>query len=262
MTFTLGLAEHPSSYDEHIDLDFSVETEVDQYNEITNHEYYSLETQQEYFGPVNRIVIGYKDIDGEQTKIEEIPALEHTHDYSTEFSYDVNSHWYECIYCEAKMGEESHSPDVDYCYGSICSDCGYNFGVTDPDAHIWDTNNYFCDDQNHWIECENCDARRDEAQHVASDTITCSGVLCTICNLPYGEGEGDHKPLGSYFYSDDQTHWKYCEYCLERIEQGEHEAGDVFCEGIRCTVCEDIYGEGDGVSHEFTYYNYYKSSYI
>lgn len=170
---------------------------------------------------------------------------------------DENSHWFECRYCEAKTGEESHSPDVDYCYGSICSDCGYNFGVTDPDAHIWDTHNYFCDDQNHWIECENCDARRDEAQHVASDTITCSGVLCTICNLPYGDGEGDHKPSESYFYSDDQTHWKYCEYCSECIEQGAHEAGDVVCRGVRCTICEDIYGEGDGVSHEFTYYNYY-----
>lgn len=62
-------------WDNKVYMDFSVETETDQYDRITNHEYYSLETQQEYFGPVNRVVIGYKDIDGEQTKIEDADSI-------------------------------------------------------------------------------------------------------------------------------------------------------------------------------------------
>ena len=51
-------------WDNKVYMDFSVETEVQEHNTITNHEYYSLETKQEYFGPINRVVIGYKDVDG------------------------------------------------------------------------------------------------------------------------------------------------------------------------------------------------------
>lgn len=49
---------------------------VDEYNIITNHEYYSLKTQKEKFGPVNRVIIGYSQIEGERTKVEDTESIE------------------------------------------------------------------------------------------------------------------------------------------------------------------------------------------
>lgn len=45
-------------------------------DKIDNSLYYSLTTQNKDFGRVNRVVIGYKDIDGEQTKIEDTADIE------------------------------------------------------------------------------------------------------------------------------------------------------------------------------------------
>lgn len=63
-------------WDNKVYLDFMVKTTTDEYDKITNHEYYNLTTQKEKFGPVNRVVIGYKDINGEQTKVENIVSIE------------------------------------------------------------------------------------------------------------------------------------------------------------------------------------------
>lgn len=56
-------------------FDFTKKTTVDSYNKITNHEYYSLTTQKEK-KIVNRVVIGYSNIDGEQTKVEDTASIE------------------------------------------------------------------------------------------------------------------------------------------------------------------------------------------
>ena len=63
-------------WDNKVYLDFMVKTTTDEYDKITNHEYYNLTTQKEKFGPVNRVVIGYKDINGEQTKVENTVSIE------------------------------------------------------------------------------------------------------------------------------------------------------------------------------------------
>ena len=64
------------AWDNKVYLDFTVKTTTDEYDKITNHEYYSLTTQKEKFGAVNRVVIGYKDINGEQTKVEDTVSIE------------------------------------------------------------------------------------------------------------------------------------------------------------------------------------------
>lgn len=64
------------AWDNKVYLDFTAEKTVDDHNKITNHEYYSLKTQKEKFGAVNRVVIGYKDIEGEQTKVEDTESIE------------------------------------------------------------------------------------------------------------------------------------------------------------------------------------------
>lgn len=53
-------------------IDFSVpSTTIDDYNEITTHNYYDLTVQNEKFGPVNRVVIGMTDVEGENAYVED-----------------------------------------------------------------------------------------------------------------------------------------------------------------------------------------------
>ena len=53
-------------------IDFSVpSTTIDDYNEITTHNYYDLTVQNEKFGPVNRVVIGMSDVEGENAYVED-----------------------------------------------------------------------------------------------------------------------------------------------------------------------------------------------
>lgn len=63
-------------WDNRVYIDFERNNNVDTYNVVTNHEYYNLKTQKESFGPVNRIIIGYSQIEGERTKIEDENSIE------------------------------------------------------------------------------------------------------------------------------------------------------------------------------------------
>lgn len=63
-------------WDNKVYIDFSVETVVNEYDKINNSKYYTLSTQKEKFGAVNRVVIGYKDIEGERTKVEDAESIE------------------------------------------------------------------------------------------------------------------------------------------------------------------------------------------
>ena len=56
--------------DNKVYIDFTSNKTVDEYNKIDNSKYYTLKTQKEKIGAVNRVVIGYKDIEGERTKLE------------------------------------------------------------------------------------------------------------------------------------------------------------------------------------------------
>lgn len=51
-------------------IDFEVKTDVEDHNIITNDEYYDFSKQQKQFGVVNRVVIGMKDVDGENVAIQ------------------------------------------------------------------------------------------------------------------------------------------------------------------------------------------------
>lgn len=57
-------------------IDFDYGTTVDTYNTITTHNYYDLSLQKKVFGPVNRVVIGMRDVDGENAVIEDAESIE------------------------------------------------------------------------------------------------------------------------------------------------------------------------------------------
>ena len=64
-------------WDNRVYLDFTKETILNDYNNADNSKYYNLKTQaKEKFGPVNRVIIGYSQIEGERTKIEDTSSIE------------------------------------------------------------------------------------------------------------------------------------------------------------------------------------------
>ena len=56
-------------------IDFDYGTTVDTYNTITTHNYYDLSLQKKVFGPVNRVVIGMRDVEGENAVIEDVESI-------------------------------------------------------------------------------------------------------------------------------------------------------------------------------------------
>ena len=56
-------------------IDFDYGTTVDTYNTITTHNYYDLSLQKKVFGPVNRVVIGMRDVEGENVVIEDAESI-------------------------------------------------------------------------------------------------------------------------------------------------------------------------------------------
>lgn len=56
-------------------IDFEVKNTVGTYDTIDNTQYYDLSLQKEVFGPVNRVVIGIKDVEGENAVIEDSQSI-------------------------------------------------------------------------------------------------------------------------------------------------------------------------------------------
>lgn len=57
-------------------IDFSIPDDtIDAYNSITTYNYYDLTVQNEVFGPVNRVVIGMSDVEGENVYIEDKTSI-------------------------------------------------------------------------------------------------------------------------------------------------------------------------------------------
>lgn len=70
-------------------IDFEVKTNVESHNIITNDNYYDFSKQQKQFGPVNRVVIGLKDVDGENVSVQDDESIE-TNGLCTLYIYDNN----------------------------------------------------------------------------------------------------------------------------------------------------------------------------
>lgn len=58
-------------------IDFELDNnEVDKYNIIPSNKYYDLSLQKDIFGPVNRVIIGMKDVEGENLVVEDTESIE------------------------------------------------------------------------------------------------------------------------------------------------------------------------------------------
>lgn len=70
-------------------IDFEVKTKVENHNIITNDNYYDFNKQQKQFGVVNRVVVGMKDVDGENVSVQDDASIK-TNGLCTLYIYDNN----------------------------------------------------------------------------------------------------------------------------------------------------------------------------
>lgn len=110
-----------------------------------------------------------------------VPALGHTHDYSSDISSDANTHWYGCSGCEVKKDEEAHAFDNDC--DTNCNVCDYEREITHAFGEV-----LFCDDNSHWQQCNLCGEKVSEASHnwdngilTQEATETHSGIKTYSC---------------------------------------------------------------------------------
>ncbi len=180
---------------------------------------------------------------------EEIPALEHKHQYGAEWKSDGTNHWHECS-CGAKDGVAAHT------YGDwtvikeatetekgskerACTVCAYK--ETEEIPVLSHTHQYGdewkSDGTNHWHECA-CGAKDGVAAHTFGDwkvtkeaTETEKGSRersCTVCAYKETEEipvlEHEHQ-YGEEWKSDGTNHWHECA-CGGKDGVAAHTYGD------------------------------------
>ena len=106
----------------------------------------------------------------------------HTHENSTEYTYDNDYHWYECE-CGEKSNVENHSGGTATCTTlAECSVCGEGYG--EFENHDYAELKYNATE--HWYECE-CGEKSNVEKH-SGGTPTCTVLAeCSVCGEGYGE---------------------------------------------------------------------------
>ena len=62
-------------WDNKLYLDFAQQTTVEEYNEVTPDHYYSLSTQKDVYGEVNRVLIGSSIVEGDYSKVDDSQSI-------------------------------------------------------------------------------------------------------------------------------------------------------------------------------------------
>ena len=120
----------------------------------------------------------------EKTKQEELPVVEHTCRYDTNWFTDVSSHWQECTVCGKEKNKENHTWNSGVITQEAtttttgiktytCASCEkkkYEDIPIIPHEHnyssIWSGDNVY-----HWHACDSCDEMNAKAEHLWDDGI-------------------------------------------------------------------------------------------
>ncbi len=159
-------------------------------------------------------------------------APQHTHVYSEEYSFDKESHWFECD-CGEDMGKEEHSFTDGVC------ECGYEEDDGEHEHSYPET--YSFSDEFHWFECE-CGEKKAMVQHSFIDG-KCS------CSYEKKDDGGQtpttpdiHVCVYNTVKSDESTHWLECE-CGKKSNSEFHRGGNATCvKKAKCDICTKEYG--------------------
>lgn len=161
----------------------------------------------------------------EETKVEDIDKLTHTHKYSTSWKSDVEYHWHNAI-CDhdneikdkAKHTWDAGKVDIEATYTEegrmvyTCTVCNHQKSETIPViAHTHTSNNqYQIDEEYHWYTCSTCNEVIDKAKHSGGEATCVEKAKCEVCGEHYGE-KIPHNMSEDVFVSNDTSHWNECE---------------------------------------------------
>lgn len=159
---------------------------------------------------------------------EKIVTVNCSHSFDSNWSYDANQHWKECLVngCDEKSETANHTFDNDC--DTTCNVCGYARTITHSYSEVWSH-----DDTNHWYECTVCGDKKDTTAH-SGGTATCNEkAICSFCGASYGDF-ADHnyveKAESQYLKSaatcvSKAVYYKSCSVCgvksTETFEYGE-----------------------------------------
>ena len=159
---------------------------------------------------------------------------------------DIDNHWYACVRCNEKLDASEHVWDdgnevvegtctskhttVFKC--TICNE--QKIDIEDPIGH--DFSIIKSDDTEHWSECSRCHVVQEREKHsINSTTIreascTQTGEIhhaCSKCSYEYTETveERGHDFKDTYEI-DDNSHWRQCRNCSEKIDIVNHVWGN------------------------------------
>ena len=162
----------------------------------------------------------------------------HTHEWSTEYSYDDEYHYYECTVegCDQHTGTEPHEFDDDQ--DATCNKCDYTRHVHPLEWKY--------DGENHWQEykCEHhADEQLNKGRHVWGDDGKCKECLV------------DKSTFHTHNYEwkyDDKQHWEMTTCTEHASEMSSNGKSDHVFQSGKCECgLEEIY---------ITVYNLYKSN--
>lgn len=191
------------------------------------------------------------------------PVIEHSHQWASDWMYDDENHWHECIGddCTDVNGKSAHVGGTATCTEyAECDDCGALYGSLLP--HNF-KNGYSYDANNHWQVCADCDRVGEYVAHTFDQKVESENYLASkathtskatyyfscVCGKKGTETfeVGDvvaHTP-DTKWHSDETSHWHECTVC-EDVKLGveNHAGGTATCTEL--AVCEDCgvaYGE-------------------
>ena len=165
---------------------------------------------------------GTGEDDGWAVNDGELPSEEpeHEHKWSSEWTFDDNHHWHECLNPNCPITDNSQkdgygSHDFDDDYDSICNVCGFVREVKPPEhVHEW-SSEWSSDDNYHWHEClaEGCDITDNSQKdgygpHVYDDD---QDTTCNTCGHVREVEPPAHEHRWDTAWSyDGQHHWHEC----------------------------------------------------
>ena len=161
------------------------------------------------------------------------PALNHTHSESSEWEYDDDYHWHDCIGNDGQeYGKAEHTYD-NACDTTCNGGCGYVRTITHDYTKLQTS------DSEHWYICSVCDAEDVGSRTAHNDDsaeATCKTLAVCSCGTEWGTVAADNHTGTLDWVKDATTHTKEYDCCGADVVANEaHE-----WENGVCSECEYV----------------------
>lgn len=158
-----------------------------------------------------------------------------SHKYEEAWHHDAEGHYQPCTVCGAVPFKKAHTPSITEATDKeavICTECSYIITPKVGHTHEY-ADTFSMDAAGHWLDCDGCMEKGSlEAHHFDSDCDT----VCDKCGY---ERQVRHE-VDSTWISDEETHYRMCTKCGEKVQVLRHAPGEKATEFTArlCLVCQ------------------------